>query len=127
MTQATHNCKVLVSEGVKVRPQPNTSNATNDKMSKDTLFQISAIVPDSLDPNNPNKKWGKIFGGVYDGKYTALEYPNNSIPISSYTPIENPTDPDPNPEPTPIFPESFVLTDPSGAKAEYVFVRIIEE
>jgi hypothetical protein len=35
--------------------------------------------------------------------------------------------PDPDPDPTPVFPESFVLTDPSGAKAEYVFVRVIEE
>lgn len=35
--------------------------------------------------------------------------------------------PDPDPDPTPIFPESFILTDPSGARAEYVFVRIIEE
>lgn len=35
--------------------------------------------------------------------------------------------PDPDPDPTPIFPESFILTDPSGAQAEYVFVRIIEE
>jgi hypothetical protein len=32
-----------------------------------------------------------------------------------------------DPNPTPIFPESFTLVDPSGAKAEYVFVRIIEE
>ena len=34
--------------------------------------------------------------------------------------------PDPDPDPTPVFPESFILTDPSGAQAEYVFVRIIE-
>ena len=31
------------------------------------------------------------------------------------------------PPPAPMFPESFVLTDPSGAKAEYVFVRVITE
>jgi len=28
--------------------------------------------------------------------------------------------------PAPMFPESFVLTAPSGEKAEYVFVRVIE-
>jgi len=49
-----------------------------------TEFQISEIVPDKLDPNNPAKKWGHIFGGPHDGKYTALEYPGNPIPISSY-------------------------------------------
>lgn len=35
--------------------------------------------------------------------------------------------PDTTPPPAPVFPESFTLTDPSGAKAEYQFVRIIEE
>ena len=34
------------------------------------------------------------------------------------------TDPDPNP--TPVFPESFVLTDPSGKQALYEFARVIE-
>jgi len=41
---------------------------------------------------------------------------------NNFTEIEAPP-----PPPTPVFPESFVLTDPSGAKAEYVFVRVIEE
>lgn len=35
--------------------------------------------------------------------------------------------PDPDPDPTPVFPESFILTDPNGARAEYAFVIIIEE
>ncbi len=31
-----------------------------------------------------------------------------------------------NPTPTPpLFPQSFTLTDPSGAKAEYTFVRVL--
>jgi hypothetical protein len=34
---------------------------------------------------------------------------------------------DPTPPPAPVFPESFTLIDPSGAKAEYKFVRVIEE
>lgn len=29
-------------------------------------------------------------------------------------------------DPAPVFPDSFILTDPSGAKAEYKFVRIVE-
>jgi hypothetical protein len=41
---------------------------------------------------------------------------------NNFTEIEEPP-----PPPAPIFPESFTLTDPSGAKAEYKFVRIIEE
>ena len=89
-------------------------------MSKGTAFQIYEIVPDSLDPNNPAKKWGKIFGGVYDGKYTALEYPGNQSPISSYAIIDGTP---PTPPPVTTFPESFVLTEPDGKRAEYIFVR----
>jgi len=123
---ATHNCIVLASPSVKVRDFPNTGNISNTTMSKGTAFQISEILPDSLDPNNPAKKWGKIFGGVYNGKYTALEYPGNQSPISSHTVIDG-TPPPPNPDPVPLFPESFILTDPkTGAKGEFVFVRIIE-
>lgn len=83
---AKYNC--VARFDVKVRPNPDTLNTSNEKLLAGTSFQISEIVPDRLDPLNPNKKWGKIFGGQYDGKYTALEYPNNSNPISTYTPIE---------------------------------------
>lgn len=43
---------------------------------------------------------------------------------NNFEEIEDPIPPDPT---APVFPESFVLTDPSGAKAEYAFVKIIEE
>lgn len=90
---ATYNCKTLYK--VKVRPDASTANATDIAMPAGTTFQISEIVPDRLDPNNTAKKWGHIFGGVFDGLYTALEYPGNPIPISTYTKIETtpPTDP----------------------------------
>lgn len=39
---------------------------------------------------------------------------------------EVPDVPPPPPPPTPVFPESFTLVDPSGAKAEYKFVRVLE-
>lgn len=32
----------------------------------------------------------------------------------------------PDPDPQPMFPASFVLTDPNGFKAEYAFVKVIE-
>jgi len=83
--QVIYNC--VANFDVKVRPTPDTANSTSDKILAGTTFQISEIVPDRLDPSNPSKKWGKILGGVYDGKYTALEYPNNTNPISSYTPV----------------------------------------
>ena len=85
MAAATYNCKALYK--VKVRPDPSTANATEEWLLANELFQISEIVPDRLDPTNPLKKWGHIVGGAHDNKYTALEYPGNSVPISTYTPI----------------------------------------
>jgi hypothetical protein len=50
-----------------------------------------------------------------------MAYIHKGVAIcNNFTEIEEP------PPPTPTFPESFILTDPSGAKAEYVFVRVIE-
>lgn len=85
---AKFNCVALYN--VKVRPDPSTANSTNLQLLADETFQISEIVPDRLDPTNASKKWGHIFGGQFDGKYTALEYPSNPVPISSYTLIETP-------------------------------------
>lgn len=51
-----------------------------------------------------------------------MAYIHKGVPVSNnFTEIAAPP-----PPPTP-FSQSFVLTDPSGAKAEYVFVRAIEE
>lgn len=80
---ATYYCVTRFE--VKVRPSPSTSNVATLKMPANTSFHISDIVPDALDPTNPAKKWGKIFGGQFDGMYTALEYPGNSNPLSTYT------------------------------------------
>ncbi len=50
-----------------------------------------------------------------------MAYIHKGVPIcDNFTEVVEP------PPPTPVFPESFTLTDPSGAKAEYKFVRIIE-
>ncbi|MBL8064074.1 MAG: NfeD family protein [Anaerolineales bacterium] len=51
-----------------------------------------------------------------------MAYIHKGIPVcNNFREIEDP------PPPPVMFPESFTLVDPSGAKAEYVFVRIIEE
>lgn len=41
------------------------------------------------------------------------------------SPVPVPDNPPP-PVPSPLFPKSFILTEPNGNKAEYVFVRVIE-
>jgi hypothetical protein len=91
---ATYNCKAR--HDAKVRIHPNTNNITNPSVGlilKDQTFQISAIVPDNSDPGNTAKKWGVIEGGQFHGKHTALEYPGNDNPISTYTPIPGTTPP----------------------------------
>ena len=91
--EAKYNC--VARFDVKVRPTPDTLNFTNEKILAGTSFQISEIVSDRLDPLNPLKKWGRIFGGEFHEKYTALEYPKNSNPISTYTQIANTVPPPP--------------------------------
>lgn len=102
---ATYNCKTLYK--AKVRPDPSTANATDLAMPAGTTFQVSEIVPDRLDPFNTAKKWGHIIGGVFNGLYTALEYPGNPVPISSYTLIETtpPTEP-----PVAKYPDMLIVT-----------------
>lgn len=45
---------------------------------------------------------------------------------NNFKTIGDPT-PNPDPNPVPVFPDSFTLTDPGGAKAEYKFIGIISE
>ena len=69
-------------------------------------------------------KWLKVTSvdGVNVAERGWMAYIHKGVPIcDNFKIIE-----DPDPNPTPIFPDSFTLTDPSGAKAEYKFVRIIE-
>ena len=97
---AKYNC--VARSDVKVRLEPHTNNVSSEKFLKGESFQISDIVPDQLDPANTGKKWGWIIGGKYDGKYTALEYPNNISPISTYMLIEGEPTPESPPDETPI-------------------------
>lgn len=125
MTTAKYNC--VTRSTVKVRNAPNTANTATQSMPTGTSFQISDIVPDSLDPTNVNKKWGVIFGGQYNGLFTALEYPGNISPISTYTLIE--TTPPVDPAPV-AFPQSVVweYVDSTGKthRLNYVFERKLE-
>lgn len=89
--EAKYNC--VARFDVKVRPTPDTLNTATEKLLAGESFQISEIVPDRLDPLNSAKKWGRIYGGKFHDLYTALEYPGNSNPISTYIPITVPPPP----------------------------------
>jgi len=92
MTVATYNCKVVASAGVKVRPEPSTSNTSIATMAYNSQFQISEKSPDMDFPSDTTKLWGKLFGGVYDGKYVALEY-NGHICDANLILVVPPVDP----------------------------------
>jgi hypothetical protein len=89
------------------------------------------IVGDELwtapaDGNEVKKgdKWLKVSSvdGVIVAERGWMALIHKGVPVcNNFKEIE-----DPDPTPTPVFPDSFTLTDPSGAKAEYKFVRIIE-
>ena len=96
MTSAFYNCEVLALNGARVRPTPTTSNDPSGTFAFGTKFDISGKVADSNDPTNIYKVWGHIFGGPYDGLYTALEYPGNQNPISSSTSVVTPPPGDPS-------------------------------
>lgn len=54
----------------------------------------------------------------------------NNLIVTNETESETPTEPEEpttDPDPEPVFPQSYILTEPNGKRAEYVFVRIIEE
>lgn len=81
---------------VKVRPQPNTANISNEVIKAGQTFLVYQLVPDSTDPTNPAKQWAQIADGQFAGKYTAIMYPNNSNPISEFLRyVEVPQDPTP--------------------------------
>ena len=79
-----YDCKARFS--AKIRSAPNTSNISVGSLAVGDTFQAEK-VPDSLDPTNVSKIWGAIKTGRWAGYYTALEYPGNTNPISTYTPV----------------------------------------
>ena len=111
--------------GASVRSVPNTSNTSIATLADNAQVHAWELVPDSLDPTNTQKLWAHISGGAYDGKYVAVLYPSSSGDYVRAT-WEDVSAPPPDPTPTPTFPESFILVDPQGKKAEYAFVRIVE-
>jgi hypothetical protein len=72
--EAKYNVTVESADGVRVRPDPSTSNNSTKTLVKGTKFQASELVPDRLDPTNAGKLWAHIFGGIYDGQYSAVLY-----------------------------------------------------
>lgn len=99
---------------MSIRPAPNVNNDSIGKL----LMNIQGYGNElTVYPNGD--KWLKIEQGGSAVGWVAVIHLGK--PYGKLTEI--PVTP---PDPTPVFPESFILTDPSGAQAEYVFVRVVE-
>ena len=125
---------IPIQNGTRLRTAPSTYTAVITSYNIGANVEIEEILEylenDTVQPAIwKGDRWGKVIkvNGVATPQpsWMAIHYHGTPVCSENYTVVTDPTDP---PVPgTPVFPESFVLTDPSGAKAEYVFVRIVEE
>lgn len=115
-----------ISSGTRMRSDHNTFASVVASFGRGQLIVGDEIWEAPADGTEVKKgdKWLHVTSvdGVNVTERGWMAYIHKGVPIcDNFKVIETP------PPPTPTFPESFTLVDPSGAKAEYVFVRIIEE
>jgi hypothetical protein len=115
-----------INNGTRMRTDHNVFASVITSYNRGQLIVGDELWTAPADGNEVKKgdKWLKVSSvdGVMVAERGWMALIHKGVPVcNNFTEIE-----DPDPPPTPVFPESFTLTDPSGAKAEYVFVRIIE-
>ncbi len=114
------------NSGTRMRTDHNVFASVVASYGRGQLIVGDELWEAPADGNEVKKgdKWIRVTSvdGVNVAERGWMAYIHKGTPICDNFKII--TDPDPNP--TPVFPDSFTLTDPSGAKAEYKFVRIIE-
>lgn len=118
-----------ISNNTRIRENPNTASAVlvhdvpaNEVVIGDELFTATQQLSNTHYGvyQNVGDKWLKV---TRNGVVGWMAYIHKGVAICDNFKVISDT-----PEPTPpvqMFPNSFVLTDPSGAKAEYVFVRVL--
>lgn len=121
-----------IDNGTRLRKDHNTFATVITSYNRGQLVVGDELWEAPADGNEVKKgdKWLKVISvdSVNVPQVGWMAYIHKGLPIcNNFKVIEGETDPDTDPNSSPIFPESFTLTDPSGARAEYVFVRIIEE
>jgi hypothetical protein len=114
-----------INSGTRMRKDHSTFAAVITSYARGQVVVGDEIWEAPADGNEVKKgdKWLHVTSvdGVNVAERGWMAYIHKGTPIcDNFKEIEAP------PPPTPVFPESFTLTDPSGAKAEYKFVRIIE-
>lgn len=73
-----YDVKIVWLNGANVKLNPNAGGSAQHTFQPGDTFQASEIVPDNTDPTNVNKRWAKISGGTWNGKYVAVLYPSSS-------------------------------------------------
>lgn len=105
-------------KGMNTRPDHNVNNSPNGVVPYGEVVEVTEIWIAPFDGINvkKNDKWAKLKSNIT--QWVAVVHLGVVYGIVTNEDVSEP--------PTTTFPESFVLTDPSGAQAEYVFVRIIK-
>jgi len=116
-----------ISSGTRMRTDHNTFSAVIASYNRGQLVVGDEIWEAPADGSEVKKgdKWLRVSSvdGINLTERGWMAYIHKGVPIcDNFKVIAAPP-----PPPEPMFPESFTLVDPSGAKAEYKFVRIIEE
>lgn len=108
----TYTYTTTYVKGMNTRPDHNVNNAPNGAVAYGQVVSGIAVWEAPADGVNVRKgdKWMQL----ESGSWVAVVHMGVTYGVVT----EKDTDP--------IFPESFTLTDPSGKKAEYVFVRVVE-
>lgn len=115
-----------ISSGTRLRTDHTTFASVITSYGRGQLIVGDEVWEAPADGNEVRKgdKWLHVTSvdGVNLAKTGWMAYIHKGVPIcENFKVIEEPT-----PPPGPVFPDTFTLIDPSGAKAEYKFVRIIE-
>ncbi|MBK9782411.1 MAG: NfeD family protein [Anaerolineales bacterium] len=114
-----------INNGTRMRADHNTFSAVIASYNRSQLIVGDEVWEATADGNEVKKgdKWLHVTSvdGVNLTDSGWMAYIHKGVAVcNNFKEIASP------PPPTPIFPDTFTLTDPSGAKAEYKFVRIIE-
>ena len=135
-TNVTGHVKPLAS-GTRTRAVPSTySSVMRQNLSPINTVEIDrTVLYLENDPVSAHIRKDDLWGHVtkIDGipvpneEWIAIDYHDAYYNYYQICTKHYTIDGTPGVPPTTIFPESFILTDPSGAQAEYVFVRIIED
>ena len=114
-----------LNSGTRIRTDHSTFGSVITSVARGQLVVGDELWEATADGTEVKKgdKWLHVTSvdGVNLTDMGWMAYIHKGVPVcNNFKEISDPT------PPPPVFPESFTLTDPSGAKAEYVFVRIIE-